>query len=162
MMFLTCHPSLAADARVALALKIVGGFSVGEIARAFLAQESAIAQRLVRAKRALRDEQRRRSACPTPRDLPARLDSVLDALYLMFNEGYAATSGDQLIRDDVAAEAIRLARMIAMHPAIVRAAGVGAGGADAAARGALSGARRFRRQAVPAARSGPRASGTAR
>ena len=55
---------------------------------------------------------------PDARDLPARLDSVLDALYLMFNEGYAATSGDQMIRDDVAAEAIRLARMIAMHPAI--------------------------------------------
>ena len=117
LLFLTCHPSLAPDARVALALKLVGGFSVDEIARAFLAQESAIAQRLVRAKRALRDEQIS-FGMPEPADLPARLDSVLDALYLMFNEGYAATSGDQLIRDDVAAEAIRLARMIAMHPAI--------------------------------------------
>ena len=117
LLFLTCHPSLAPDARVALALKLVGGFSVGEIARAYLSQESAIAQRLVRAKRALRDEQIS-FGMPDPADLPARLDSVLDALYLMFNEGYAATSGDQLIRDDVAAEAIRLARMIAMHPAI--------------------------------------------
>ena len=117
LLFLTCHPSLAAEARVALALKLVGGFSVGEIARAFLARESAIAQRLVRAKRQLRDEQVT-FGMPAPRDLAARLDSVLDSLYLMFNEGYAATSGDQLIRDDVAGEAIRLARMIAMHPAI--------------------------------------------
>jgi RNA polymerase sigma-70 factor (ECF subfamily) len=117
LLFLTCHPSLAPDARVALALKLVGGFSVGEIGRAFLSQESAIAQRLVRAKRALRDEQIS-FGMPEPADLPARLGSVLDALYLMFNEGYAATSGDQLIRDDVAAEAIRLTRMIAMHPAI--------------------------------------------
>jgi len=117
LLFLTCHPSLAPDARVALALKLVGGFSVNEIARAFLSQESTIAQRLVRAKRALRDEQIS-FGMPEPADLPARLDSVLDALYLMFNEGYAATSGDQMIRDDVAAEAIRLTRMIATHPAI--------------------------------------------
>jgi RNA polymerase sigma-70 factor, ECF subfamily len=117
LLFLTCHPSLPPDARVALALKLVGGFSVGEIARAFLSQESAIAQRLVRAKRALREEQVS-FGMPAPADLPQRLDSVLDALYLMFNEGYAATSGDQMIRDDVAGEAIRLAHMIAMHPAI--------------------------------------------
>ena len=117
LLFLTCHPSLASDARVALALKLVGGFSVGEIARAFLSQESTIAQRLVRAKRTLRDSHAS-FGMPAPTELPDRLDSVLDALYLMFNEGYAATSGDQLIRDDVAAEAIRLARMVAMHPAI--------------------------------------------
>jgi RNA polymerase sigma-70 factor (ECF subfamily) len=116
LLFLTCHPSLAADARVALALKLVGGFSVGEIARAFLSQESAIAQRLVRAKRLLRSEQIS-FGMPAPAELPDRRDSVLDALYLMFNEGYAATSGDLLIRDDVAGEAIRLARMIARHPA---------------------------------------------
>jgi RNA polymerase sigma-70 factor (ECF subfamily) len=116
LLFLTCHPSLSADARVALALKLVGGFSVGEIARAFLAQESAIAQRLVRAKRQLRDENAS-FGMPDSTELPARVDSVLDALYLMFNEGYAATSGDQLIRGDVAAEAIRLARMITTHPA---------------------------------------------
>jgi RNA polymerase sigma-70 factor (ECF subfamily) len=117
LLFLTCHPALGAEARVALALKLVGGFSVDEIARAFLAQPAAISQRLVRAKRLLRDEGVS-FGMPDPRDLPARLDSVLDALYLMFNEGYAATSGDQLIRDEVAGEAIRLARMIAMHPAI--------------------------------------------
>jgi RNA polymerase sigma-70 factor, ECF subfamily len=116
LLFLVCQPSLAPEARVALALKLVGGFSVGEISRAFLSQESAIAQRLVRAKRHLREAQVA-FGMPEPRDLPARLDSVLDSLYLMFNEGYAATSGDQMIRDDVAGEAIRLARMIAMHPA---------------------------------------------
>jgi RNA polymerase sigma-70 factor, ECF subfamily len=117
LLFLVCQPSLARDARVALALKLVGGFSVGQIARAFLSQESAIAQRLVRAKRHLRDAQVT-FGMPEPRDLPVRLDSVLDSLYLMFNEGYAATSGEQMIREDVAGEAIRLARMIAMHPAI--------------------------------------------
>lgn len=116
LLFLTCHPSLPADARVALALKLAGGFSVGEIARAFLSQESAIAQRLVRAKRALRDEDIS-FGMPEPHELGARLDSVIDALYLMFNEGYAATAGDQLVRDDVAFEAIRLARMLAAHPA---------------------------------------------
>jgi RNA polymerase sigma-70 factor (ECF subfamily) len=117
LLFLTCHPALSADARVALALKLVGGFSVDEIARAFLSQEPAISQRLVRAKRVLR-EQGISFGMPELGDLPARLDSVLDTLYLMFNEGYAATSGDQLVRGDVAAEAIRLARMIAMHPVI--------------------------------------------
>jgi RNA polymerase sigma-70 factor (ECF subfamily) len=116
LLFLTCHPSLPADARVALALKLAGGFSVGEIARAFLSQESTIAQRLVRAKRSLRDENAS-FGMPEPHALAARLDSVIDALYLMFNEGYAATAGDQLIRDDVAFEAIRLTRMLASHPA---------------------------------------------
>ena len=117
LLFLTCHPSLRAEARVALALKLVGGFSINEIARAFLAQESAIAQRLVRAKRSLRDEQVS-FGMPDPADLPDRLDSVLDTIYLMFNEGYAATSGDHLIKDEVAAEAIRLALMISAHPAM--------------------------------------------
>lgn len=116
MLFLACHPSLPAEARVALALKLVGGFSVSEIARALLSQESAVAQRLVRAKRRLRREDID-FGMPAAAALPERLDSVLDALYLIFNEGYAATSGDQLIRDDVAMEAIRLAHMTAVHPA---------------------------------------------
>jgi len=116
LIFLVCHPSLAADARVALALKLAGGFSVGEIARAFLVQESTIAQRLVRAKRALRDCDAG-FGMPPPVELAARLDSVLESLYLMFNEGYAATSGDVLVRDDVAAEAIRLTQLLADHPA---------------------------------------------
>ena len=116
LLFLTCHPAVPADARVALALKLAGGFSVGEIARAFLSQESAIAQRLVRAKRLLRDDNIS-FGMPEPHALADRLDSVIDALYLMFNEGYAATAGDQLVRGDVALEAIRLARMLAGHPA---------------------------------------------
>ncbi len=118
LLFLTCHPAVPADARVALALKLAGGFSVGEIARAFLSQESTIAQRLVRAKRLLRDENVS-FGMPEPHELAGRLDSVIDALYLMFNEGYAATAGDQLVRDDVALEAIRLARMLAAHPGTV-------------------------------------------
>jgi RNA polymerase sigma-70 factor, ECF subfamily len=116
LLFLTCHPALAPEARVALALKLAGGFSVGEIARAFLSQDAAIAQRLVRAKRQLR-EAGADFGMPEPSDLRARVGSVIDALYLMFNEGYAATAGDHLVRDDVAVEAIRLARMLAAHPA---------------------------------------------
>jgi len=116
LLFLTCHPDLPADARVALALKLAGGFSVGEIARAFLAQDSTIAQRLVRAKRTLR-ERNVDFGMPAPSELAPRLDSVLESLYLIFNEGYAATSGDALIRDDVAGEAIRLASLVAAHPA---------------------------------------------
>jgi len=115
LLFLTCHPQLPADARVALALKLVGGFSVGEIARAFLANDSTIAQRLVRAKRHLRDQEIG-FGMPSPADLAPRLDSVLDSLYLIFNEGYAATAGDALVRDDVAGEAIRLASLVAAHP----------------------------------------------
>ncbi len=116
LLFLTCHPDLPADARIALALKLAGGFSVGEIARAFLAQESTIAQRLVRAKRTLR-ERDVDYGMPAAAELAPRLDSVLESLYLIFNEGYAATSGDALIRDDVAGEAIRLASLVAAHPA---------------------------------------------
>lgn len=114
MMFMTCHPTLPPDTRVALTLKIVGGFSVGEIARAFLAQEPAIAQRLVRAKRLLRDRDVSFGA-PDREALAARLDSVLDAVYLMFTEGYAATSGETLVREDIAREAIRLASLLTRH-----------------------------------------------
>ena len=116
LLFLSCHPALGAEARVAMALKLVGGFSIGEIARAFLAQETAIAQRLVRTKRILR-EQGVDFGMPAPADLGSRLDSVLESLYLMFNEGYAATTGDSLVRDEVAGEAIRLTSLVAAHPA---------------------------------------------
>jgi RNA polymerase sigma-70 factor (ECF subfamily) len=115
MMFMTCHPVLPHESRVALTLKIVGGFSIGEIARAFLAQESTIAQRIVRAKRLLRDHDVSFGA-PDVRDLHERLDVVLAAVYLMFNEGYAATAGDRLIREDISAEAIRLASLLTRHP----------------------------------------------
>jgi RNA polymerase sigma-70 factor (ECF subfamily) len=114
MMFLTCHPALPSEARVALTLKIVGGFSVCEIARAFLAQESAVSQRLVRAKRVLR-ERDVPFGQPSAADLAERLDSVLEAIYLMFNEGYAATAGDVLVREDISFEAIRLAGLVTRH-----------------------------------------------
>lgn len=116
MMLLCCHPSLASDLRVALTLKTVAGFSVGEIARAFLAQEAAIAQRLVRGKRQIR-EQRIDFEMPSSADLLARLDSVLEVLYLLFNEGYSAHQGESLLRADLCHEAIRLARLLATHPA---------------------------------------------
>jgi RNA polymerase sigma-70 factor (ECF subfamily) len=116
MMFICCHPAIPREAQVALTLKTLGGFGVPEIARAFLTKEATIAQRLVRAKRAIR-QQNLPYAMPEARDLPARLDAVLDALYLLFNEGYGATHGETLVRDDLCAEAIRLTTILAAHPA---------------------------------------------
>ncbi len=115
MVFMCCHPSLAPDARVALSLKTVGGFSVAEIARAFLTSEPTIAQRLVRAKRALR-EQRIGLDLPEGSDLGARTDSVLEVIYLLFNEGYNAHAGEDLIRQDLCGEALRLGRLVAQSP----------------------------------------------
>ena len=112
MVCLCCHPTLPRDARIALSLKTVGGFSVAEIARAFLVPESTVAQRLVRAKRQLRAEGVAFDL-PGGSDLATRIDSVLDVVYLLFNEGYAARSGDDLVRVDLCAEALRLARLIA-------------------------------------------------
>jgi RNA polymerase sigma-70 factor (ECF subfamily) len=108
MIFMCCHPPLTRDSSVALALKTVGGFSVREIARAFLSDEAAIAQRLVRAKRQLRDS-------GLALDLPdaKSLTSVLDVLYFMFNEGYSACQGENLIRRDLCHEALRLTRLVA-------------------------------------------------
>ena len=116
LVFLCCHPDLSRSARVALTLKMVGGFGVAEIARAFLAQRETIAQRLVRAKRLLR-ESGAEFDLPATDALRDRLESVLDVLYLMFNEGYEAASGDVLVRAELCAEAIRLARLIASNPA---------------------------------------------
>jgi RNA polymerase sigma-70 factor (ECF subfamily) len=112
MIFMCCHPALAREARVALSLKTIGGFSVREIARAFLAEESAVAQRLVRAKRQIRD-QRLTFDLPAGAELAARLDSVLEVLYFMFNEGYAAQEGEDLIRQDLCHEALRLGQLVA-------------------------------------------------
>jgi RNA polymerase sigma factor (sigma-70 family) len=114
MLFMACHPELSREARVALTLKTVGGLSVTEIARAFLAQEPTIAQRLVRAKQRLRD---RAIAfeLPGPADLSERLDSVLDVLYLMFNEGHTAHAGASLVRRDLCDTAIRLCGQLAAH-----------------------------------------------
>jgi RNA polymerase sigma-70 factor (ECF subfamily) len=115
MMFMCCHPSLPRDARVALSLKTVGGFSVPEIARAFLAAEATIAQRLVRARRQIRD-MGLALELPAPADFAARLDSVLEVIYLLFNEGYNAHAGDDLIRLELCREALRLGRLVADSP----------------------------------------------
>jgi RNA polymerase sigma-70 factor (ECF subfamily) len=114
MMFLCCHPDVPLEGRVALTLRLVGGFGVSEIARAFLVEESAIFQRLVRAKRRLRD---RASVLEIPGGaaLASRLDAVLEVLYLMFNEGHTASTGDELLRQDLCAEAIRLTSLLASH-----------------------------------------------
>jgi len=112
MIFMCCHPEIARDARVALSLKIVGGFSVREIASAFLADDAAIAQRLVRAKRQLR-ERRVTLDLPGAAELDQRLDSALETIYFIFNEGYAAHEGEDLIRRDLCFEALRLGRLLA-------------------------------------------------
>jgi RNA polymerase sigma-70 factor (ECF subfamily) len=112
LMFLCCHPGLSQDSQLALTLKSVCGFSVREIARAMLSQEAAIAQRLVRAKRQIREE-RFQFEIPSGRELGRRLDSVLRVVYLLFNEGYSASNGDSLLRADLCQEAVRLATIIA-------------------------------------------------
>lgn len=112
LVFTACHPVLSAEARCALTLRVVGGLSTDEIARAYLKAETAIAQRLVRAKRAL-------AAAKVPFEVPQgaalaeRLDSVLEVIYLIFNEGYAATAGDDWIRPPLCEEALRLGRVLA-------------------------------------------------
>jgi RNA polymerase sigma-70 factor (ECF subfamily) len=111
LIFTCCHPALAMDARVALTLRTLGGLTTPEIARAFLVPESTLAQRLVRAKRKIRAAGIPYRV-PPPEVLPERLDGVLRVLYLVFNEGYAASSGDALIRRELCAEAIRLARVV--------------------------------------------------
>jgi RNA polymerase sigma-70 factor, ECF subfamily len=112
LIFMCCHPEIPRDARVALSLKTVAGFGVREIARAFLAEDAAIAQRLVRAKRQIRDR-RLTLDMPRPPELARRLDSVLEVIYFMFNEGYAAHAGEDLIRQDLCLEALRLGRLVA-------------------------------------------------
>ncbi|MCC6406307.1 MAG: sigma-70 family RNA polymerase sigma factor [Planctomycetes bacterium] len=116
MMFLCCHPDVPPDARATLILKTVGGFHVSEIARAYLANEGAIAQRLVRAKQRLASGGPS-FEWPSGRELVERLDAVLEALYLAFNEGYAALRGEELLRADLMREALRLASLLAAHPA---------------------------------------------
>jgi RNA polymerase sigma-70 factor (ECF subfamily) len=112
MVLMCCHPSLPRDARVALSLKTVGGFSTREIARAFLSDEPTIAQRLVRAKRQIR-ESAVAFELPAGDDLASRLDSALEVIYLMFNEGYTAQSGEDLVRRDLCGEALRLGCLLA-------------------------------------------------
>src|SRR5690606_15086054 len=116
LLFVCCHPEIAPDAQAMLALKVICGFDTAEIARAFLGTEAAIEKQLTRTK------QRLRTAgvgfdLPEGTDLRARLDGVLATLYLLFNEGYKASLGDSLLREDLCREAIRLADLLVRHPA---------------------------------------------
>ena len=118
MMLMCCHPTIPEESRIALTLKTVGGFSVEEIARAFLAKKETIAQRLVRAKKLIRD-QSIAMEMPSRSELPQRLESLLKVIYLMFNEGHSAHEGDALVRADLCDEAIRLGSILAEHSATV-------------------------------------------
>jgi RNA polymerase sigma factor (sigma-70 family) len=112
LIFIACHPVLTAEARAALTLRLIGGLTIHEIARAFLAAEPTIAQRIVRAKRTLA-EKKIPFEIPAPGELTGRVASVLDVIYLIFNEGYAATAGQDWIRPELCAEALRLGRVLA-------------------------------------------------
>jgi RNA polymerase sigma-70 factor, ECF subfamily len=112
LMFISCHPVLSTESRVALTLRLLGGLTTEEIARAFLSPEPTIAQRIVRAKRTLA-EQRVPFELPPQGELAARLASVLEVVYLIFNEGYSATSGDDWLRPGLCEDALRLGRVIA-------------------------------------------------
>jgi RNA polymerase sigma-70 factor, ECF subfamily len=111
LIFTCCHPALAQSAQVGLTLRLLGGLQTPEIAHAFLIPEATMAQRIVRAKRKIKDAAIPYRV-PTEAELPDRLRSVLGVVYLVFNEGYAASAGDALIRDDLCSEAIRLARLL--------------------------------------------------
>src|SRR5204862_3951299 len=115
LMFLCCHPSLPRAAQLALTLKIVCGLTPAQIGVAFLTSESTIAQRLVRARQRLR-ELRETFEIPDSEHLPERLDSILEVLYLMFNEGYSPAEGEAGIRQDLCREALRLCRLLTESP----------------------------------------------
>jgi RNA polymerase sigma-70 factor, ECF subfamily len=112
LMFICCHPVLSTEARVALTLRLLGGLTTAEIARAFLVPEATIAQRIVRARRRLKDA-RASFETPGPEVLETRVDSVLEVLYLVFNEGYSATAGEDWMRPALCEEALRLGRVLA-------------------------------------------------
>src|SRR5690349_3821480 len=112
LVFVSCHPVLSTEGRVALTLRLLGGLTTQEIARAFLAPEPTVAQRIVRAKRTL-SEASVPFEVPRGSDLSARLSSVLEVIYLVFNEGYSATSGDDWMRPALCEDALRLGRILA-------------------------------------------------
>ena len=111
MMFAACHPSIQEESQIALILKILGGLSVREIANAFLTNEETIQKRIVRAKEKLRDE-KISLEIPLPQSLSSRIDAVLKVLYLLFNEGYHPSQSDQLLREDLCEEAMRLTYLL--------------------------------------------------
>jgi RNA polymerase sigma factor (sigma-70 family) len=117
MIFTSCHPSVSKDSQVALTLKTLCGFSIPEIAHAFFTTEDTINKRLVRARQKIREAEIPFEV-PASGDMETRLEAVLETVYLLFNEGYSASSGNEMIRYELCEEAIRLAEMIAMHPAI--------------------------------------------
>jgi len=119
MIFICCHPEIPAEARVTLTLKLAGGFGAREVARAFLADETAIHQRLVRAKRRIRDAGLA-FEMPEAAQLSERLDSVLEVIYAMFTEGHTAHAGDALLRRDICEEAMRLGALLLRHPSVAR------------------------------------------
>jgi RNA polymerase sigma-70 factor (ECF subfamily) len=151
LIFTCCHPALNREAQVALTLRTLGGLSTPEIAKAFLLPEATLAQRLVRAKRKIQEAHIPYEVPPTDR-LPERLEPVQAVIYLIFNEGYAATSGSELVRRDLCAEAIRLGRVLKELLPV---------GADAAARFAPQHADR-ERQSGHAGGTGPLALGSRR
>jgi RNA polymerase sigma-70 factor (ECF subfamily) len=116
MIFVCCHPVVAGEAQIALALKTLCGFSISEISRAFLTTDAAIAKRLTRAKQQIRDAGIA-FEIPAGEELSQRLDTVLHSLYLLFNEGYKASSGEKLVREEICEEAIRLTSLLAEHAA---------------------------------------------
>ena len=157
LIFMTCHPVLSREARVALTLRLLGGLSTPEIARAFLVSEGTVAQRIVRAKRTLA-EARVPFEVPGRDELAERLSAVLEVIYLVFNEGYAATAGEHWIRPALCADALRLGTDPRGADA-PRARGPRPAGPDGAAGLAAAGAGRAARRAGAARRSGPRALG---
>lgn len=117
MMFMCCHPSISTDSQIALILKTLCGFNINEIAKAFLTNKESINKRLVRARKTIREDDIPFEV-PSKQQIDKRVDAVLEAIYLLFNEGYSASNGDELIRSDLCQESIRLAEMLTNHPSI--------------------------------------------